>query len=74
MKEFILKLKRLEVRLIKKILMLRELQKMAQAIPREFFDDTEPEQTGAGTKRPGDSFEHSWRKRRKSARPKFLAG
>ena len=47
---------------------------MAQAIPREFFDDTEPEQTGAGTKRPGDSFEHFWRKRRKSARPEFLAG
>ena len=42
--------------------------------PREFFDDAEPEQTGAGTKRPGDSFEHFWRKRRKSARPKFLAG
>ena len=42
--------------------------------PGEFFDDTEPEQAGAGTKRPGDSFEHLWRKRRKSARPKFLAG
>ena len=42
--------------------------------PREFFNDAEPEQTGEGTKRPGDSFEHFWRKRRKSARPKFLAG
>ena len=42
--------------------------------PREFFDDTEPEQTGAGAKRPGDSFENFWRKRRKSARPEFLAG
>ena len=40
----------------------------------EFSDDTEPEQAGVGTKRPGDSFEHLWRKRRKSARPKFLAG
>ena len=30
--------------------------------PRGFFGDTEPEQTGAGTKRPGDSFEHFWRK------------
>ena len=42
--------------------------------PGEFFDDTEPEQTGAGTKRPDDSFERLWRKQRKSARPKFLAG
>ena len=42
--------------------------------PREFFDDAEPEQIGAGAKRPGDFFEHFWRKRRKSARPEFLAG
>ena len=42
--------------------------------PGEFFNDTEPEQAGAGAKRPGDLFEHIWRKRRKSARPKFLAG
>ena len=40
----------------------------------EILDDSEPEQVGAGTKRFGDSFEHFWRKRRKSARPKFLTG
>ena len=40
----------------------------------EILDDSEPEQVGAGAKRFGDSFEHFWRKRRKSARPKFLAG
>ena len=41
----------------------------------EFFDDSNPEQNGAGTKRYGDSFEHLYRKpRRRSAKPKFLAG
>ena len=37
-------------------------------------NDSEPEQVGAGTKRLRDSFEHFWRKQRKSARPKFLTG
>ena len=34
----------------------------------------EPEHTGAGTKRHGDSIEHIYRKGRKSSRPKFLLG
>ena len=40
----------------------------------KFFDDSKPEQNGAGTKRHGDSFEHLYRKHRRSARPKFLSG
>ena len=40
----------------------------------EFFNDPKPEQSGARTKRYGDSFEHLYRKYRRSARPKFLAG
>ena len=40
----------------------------------EFFRDSKSEQIGAGTKRYGNSFEHLYRKYRKSARPKFLAG
>ena len=40
----------------------------------EFFADSESEQNGAGTKRHGDSFEHLFRKYRRTARPKFLAG
>ena len=36
----------------------------------EFFDDSKSEQTGAGTKRYGDSFENLYRKHsRRSARP-----
>ena len=34
----------------------------------------EPEPTGAGTKRHGDSIEHLHRRDRKSAKPKFLSG
>ena len=40
----------------------------------EFFTDPESEQNVTGTKRHGDSFEHLYRKCRRSARPKFLAG
>ena len=40
----------------------------------EFFDDSKSEQNGAGTKRYGDSFEHLYRKHRRSANPKFLSG
>ena len=40
----------------------------------KFFDDSKPEQNGAGTKRYGDSFEHLYKKHRRSARPKFLSG
>ena len=40
----------------------------------EFFDDSKSEQNGAGTKRYGDSFEHLYRKHRRSARPKFFSG
>ena len=38
------------------------------------FSDSKPEQNGAGTKRYGDSFEHLYRRRRRSAKPKFLSG
>ena len=40
----------------------------------EFFTDAKSGDVNAGTKRYGDSFEHLYRKHRKSARPKFLAG
>ena len=39
-----------------------------------FFDDSKSEQNGTGTKRHGDSFEHLYRKHRRSARPKSLSG
>ena len=39
-----------------------------------FSDSKPPEQNGAGTKIYGDSFEHLYRKRRRSAKPKFLSG
>ena len=38
------------------------------------FSDSKPEQKGAGTKRHGDSFEHFYRKHRRTAKPKFLSG
>ena len=44
------------------------------ARPSHFFDYSKPEQSGAGTKRYGDSFEHFYGKLRRSAKPKFLAG
>ena len=44
------------------------------ARPSEFFDDSKPEQSGAGTKRYEDYFEQLYRKYRRSAKPKFLAG
>ena len=40
----------------------------------EFFTDAKSGDVNAVTKRYGDSFEHLYRKHRKSARPKFLAG
>ena len=40
----------------------------------EFFNDSKREQNGAGAKRHGNSFEHLYRKHRRSARPKFLSG
>ena len=40
----------------------------------EFFTNSKSEQNGAGAKRYGDSFEHLYRKYRRSARPKFLSG
>ena len=40
----------------------------------EFFNNSKPEQSGAGTKKYGDSFEHLYRKHRRSAKPKFLSG
>ena len=44
------------------------------ATPGKFFDDSKPEQSGEGTKRYGDSFEHLYTRHRRSAKPKFLAG
>ena len=38
------------------------------------FSDSKPQQNGAGTKRYGDSFENFYRKRRRTAKPKFLSG
>ena len=68
---FILKLKKLDVRLIKK----GTLEDGASNVrSSELFDDSKSEQNGAGTKRYGDSFEHLYRKYRKSAKPKFLSG
>ena len=40
----------------------------------EVFDDSKPEQSGVGAKRYGDSFEHLYRKHKRSAKPKFLVG
>ena len=40
----------------------------------EFFIDSNPEQSGAGTKKYGDSFEHLYRKHRRSVKPKLLLG
>ena len=73
---FILKLKNLEVRLIKKILtQKRTLEDRASNVrSSELFDDSKLEQNGAGTRRYGDFVEHLYRKYRKSARPKFLSG
>ena len=46
----------------------------SSARSNKFFDHSKPEQNGAGTIRHGDSFEHLYRKYRRSARPKFLSG
>ena len=40
----------------------------------KLFNDSKSEQNGAGTKRYGDSFEHLYKKYRKSLRPKLLSG
>ena len=40
----------------------------------KFFNDAKSEHVNAGTIRFGNSFEHLYRKHRKSARAKFLAG
>ena len=40
----------------------------------EFFTDAKSGHVNAGTKRHGDSFEHLYRRNRKSATPKFLSG
>ena len=76
MKGFILKLIRLEVRLKKENFDAKKTLEdgSGDARPSEYFDDSKPEQSGAGAKRYGDSFEHLHRKHRRSAKPKFLAG
>ena len=40
----------------------------------QVFTTSNPEQNKAGTKRYGDTIEHLYRRKRKSARPKFLSG
>ena len=40
----------------------------------QVFTTSNPEQNRAGTKRYGDTIEHLYRRKRKSARPKFLSG
>ena len=76
MMAFILKLRKLEVRLINKNFdAKRTLEDGASdAGSSEFFTDAKPGDVNVGTKRYGDSFDHFYRKHRKSARPKFLAG
>ena len=68
-----MKLRKLEVRLIKKTLKTLE-DGSGDAGSRKFFSNAKSEHVNAGTKRYGDSFEHLLRKHRKSARPKFLSG
>ena len=46
----------------------------SNAESRKVFTDVKSENVNTGTKRYGDSFEHLYRKHRKSARPKFLSG
>ena len=46
----------------------------SNARSNELFNNAKSEHVNAGTKRYGDSFEHLYRKNRKSARPNFLAG
>ena len=74
MKEFILKLKKVRGKTDKENFdAKRTLEDGAGDVrSSEFFDDSKPEQRGAGTKRFGDSFEHLYRKHRRLAKPKFL--
>ena len=73
---FILKLKKLEVKTDKENFDAKRTLEdgTSNARSSEFLDDSKPEQNGIGTKRHGDSFEHLYRKRRRSARPKCLSG
>ena len=75
MKEFISKLRKLQVRQIKKTLMQKTLEDGASNVgSSEFFTDANSEHVNAGIKRHGDSFEHLYRRSRMSARTNFLAG
>ena len=47
---------------------------LEDARSNEFFNEAESEHVNAGRKRYGDSSEHLYRRNRKSARTKFLAG
>ena len=73
MKGFILKLIRLEVRPKRKTLMQRKYYKMAQEMLDQANLLMTESRNRTGTKRYGDSFEHLYRKHRRSAKPKFLA-
>ena len=76
MMAFILQLRKLEVRLIKKNFDAKRTLEDGTSDDgsSKFFTDAKSGDVNAGTKRYGDSFEHLYRKHRKSARPKFLAG
>ena len=71
---FILKLKKLEVRLIKKILTQKELQKMAQAmLDQANFSMIQSQSRMEQERKDMETLEHLYRKYRKSARPKCFS-
>ena len=71
---FILKLKKLEVRLIKKILTQKELQKMAQAmLDQANFSMIQSQRRMEQEQKDMETLEHLYRKYRKSARPKCFS-
>ena len=71
---FILKLKKLEVRLIKKILTQKELQKMAQAmLDQANFSMIQSQSRMEQEQKDMETLEHLYRKYRKSARPKCFS-
>ena len=47
---------------------------VSNARSSKFFDDSKSEKNGAGAKIYGDSFEHLYRKYKRSAKPQFLSG
>ena len=71
---FILKLKKLEVRLIKKILTHKELQKIVQAmLDQANFSMIQSQSRMEQEQKDMETLEHLYRKYRKSARPKCFS-